>query len=1403
MNNKINFPKHILKLSTSVLLFLSFFVVNDAFSTHIVGGNITYRHLGGENYQVSLTLRRDCFLGSSEAEFDDPASIGIFTASGALATWLGNNGQIRIPLMTNDTLNPFIISDCGFEGTQVCVQEATYTGTIRLPLRPGGYILSYQRCCRNATLSNILNPLETGTTYWIAVTENAMNIGNATPKFKQWPDVYICANRPLVFDHSAEDLDGDSLVYKLCVPNSGATRINPKPQPPNFPPYNLVQFASPYSLNDMMGGVPLTIDPQTGIITTTPNLVGQFLIGVCVEEYRNGVLISTVRRDFQYNVRVCSQPPKAFFETSETDCTSLDVTFINNSLAASNFVWYFDYPNTDPAFVSTEANPSFSYPTSGIYNVKLRATRGSDGCFDSIIKPVSVFINNIEPDFLLMMEECDPEAEMLTLALRDQSIYNQPGFVIDNWIWKVTQNGITIEYSGEEVFVPVAYTGEITVELSLGTTSGCTKKLTKTIDPADLLPESDFSVTLEDCSDGTTARLLLKDNSVVLNPLATIDEVRWIINQDTFYGFEVIVDIPTTTTNFSVSHKLSFFSDCEVETTKNYNLQQLLPKSKYIFEALGCDDDNSVNVKFTYSNENALGFAPTSIKWNVGIISNIQAFTSNEVLITIPKDSLIYVTLSVVFENGCEDEINESFIPGPFALIKFSGDPIILCPNQIKPIITNGNADWDYIWSPETGLDLTNPAQPLVIAGENQIYHVTVTDGLCTVFGSVEVIVLSGGVTLSVDGNENTCDGTVELIVTGGVGQGDYTWSTDLGGMNVVGAGDTLRTNFTGDSQNYYVQFAGESCSTMPTLFTVTNQTPDIFFASPFKVCPGDNVIVPVFNENNQHNVTYTWVADPRITGSLTTNTVNVTVGEDETENFTLYFTVDNQFGCSYSDSIIFELQENPLIDFNYVLDECGEFKICFELVGTHNGLVKWDFGVPGSSSLEEAPCFTYTDAGIYNVKLENLVATCPFVPVEKEVIVNPQIMLEPTPIQLVCESETVVLTAQTNLEDVTYVWCTLNGTVIGNEKDFSFVFLQDTSIIIKVQDIYGCTVSDTLEVKFFRFDFNLIIPEISCEGDETNVNVEIDNPELYTFEWLPADLILTGANSTSPRFQIFRDKVYTLRLTNLETNCTEVRTFEFNVNPPLIANFDSQNVFCYQVQGPITLIIDSPDDYNYLWLPEDCIVSGGNTPNPIFRFNEVKTVTVIVEHKITKCLDTFNFTPQVNPPFLIEVNADPDLSIFEGEDVEIFVVDPIVGGTYVWSTGENGESIVVSPVETTTYTVTVTDTNGCVAIDQVIVEVRTAKCDESDIFVPNAFSPNGDDANPIFYVRSNFIDELEMIIYNRWGQEVFRSNDINIGWDGTFAGKELSPDVYAYYINVLCINGMRYKKSGNVSLMR
>ncbi|HMP30749.1 MAG TPA: hypothetical protein PKD85_14180, partial [Saprospiraceae bacterium] len=222
--------KNILKIGIRLSIFLiALIFINDINATHIVGGDMTYKYLGKDTFEITLTMRRDCQLGSPEAQFDSPALVSIYDGqSGRVRIDLGYFGALMMPFSQDDTLNTFVRSDCGFEGTQVCVHETKYVKKVHLPFSPTGYFLVYQRCCRNSSLNNIIDPLDAGSTYFVKINGPTMDMRNNSPVFKAWPDVYICADTDLVFDHSAVDADGDSLVYKLWNPIYGLTMRSPR-----------------------------------------------------------------------------------------------------------------------------------------------------------------------------------------------------------------------------------------------------------------------------------------------------------------------------------------------------------------------------------------------------------------------------------------------------------------------------------------------------------------------------------------------------------------------------------------------------------------------------------------------------------------------------------------------------------------------------------------------------------------------------------------------------------------------------------------------------------------------------------------------------------------------------------------------------------------------------------------------------------------------------------------------------------------------------------------------------------------------------------------------------------------------------------------------------------------------
>jgi gliding motility-associated-like protein len=464
-----------------ILFYLVFCTGFSVYATHIVGGEINYECLGNNNYRIVLTVYRDCFNGSPDAPFDPVASIGIFDTA-----WRLVRNQ-RVAFVKDDTLPIILSNPCLSVPPNVCVHRSTYTTTINLPFRNGGYHIAYQRCCRNQLIRNIPNPLAVGATYYAYLSEAALHGCNTSARFNNWPPVAICVNEPIVFDHSASDKEGDSLVYRLCAPLEGADQVSPKPDPPNTGPYIPVTWLGPlYSLNNVLGGVPLAIDPRTGLLTGTPNTLGNFVVGICVDEYRDGVLISTTRRDFQYNVANCGVPTAAFF-VPEIVCNTLTVSFDNQSTRANTYRWTFGSGNAS----STLAKPVFTYPDTGKYTVRLIVEPGAV-CSDTFERSFHLKKTTLSAaDAQIQKAECTATGG--SLLLTDQS--TAPGIGIAARDWLVTGPGGFLGRSSETTpTFPFTEPGMYSVRLIVTAADGCKDtsvvRISSPVPPALLLRDS-------------------------------------------------------------------------------------------------------------------------------------------------------------------------------------------------------------------------------------------------------------------------------------------------------------------------------------------------------------------------------------------------------------------------------------------------------------------------------------------------------------------------------------------------------------------------------------------------------------------------------------------------------------------------------------------------------------------------------------------------------------------------------------------------------------------------------------------------------------------------------------------------------------------------------------------------
>jgi len=182
-------------------------------------------------------------------------------------------------------------------------------------------------------------------------------------------------------------------------------------------------------------------------------------------------------------------------------------------------------------------------------------------------------------------------------------------------------------------------------------------------------------------------------------------------------------------------------------------------------------------------------------------------------------------------------------------------------------------------------------------------------------------------------------------------------------------------------------------------------------------------------------------------------------------------------------------------------------------------------------------------------------------------------------------------------------------------------------------------------------------------------------------------------------------------------------------------------------------------------------------------------------------CPDTLYTSVIINPLPLVH-SSNRDTTIAYGKSLQLFAT----GAThYTWTpvgslSDPNSPAPMASPKQTTTYIVSGMDSNGCVARDTVLVNVDYT----NHLLIPSGFTPNNDGINDVFHiVNPSFQKLLEFRVFNRWGQEVFSTTDINGGWDGKWKGVEQPIGTYQYLIRVGTQDGNLDTYKGSVNLIR
>lgn len=559
-------------------------------------------------------------------------------------------------------------------------------------------------------------------------------------------------------------------------------------------------------------------------------------------------------------------------------------------------------------------------------------------------------------------------------------------------------------------------------------------------------------------------------------------------------------------------------------------------------------------------------------------------------------------------------------------------------------------------------------------------------------------------------------------------------------------------------------------------------------FLNPPLICAPDTI----FFQNTSLGTSFLWNFGDGSPLSTQTNPAHIYTHSGV---YQVKLTAFMQNGCSFSDSVT--KQVVVLSDTSYSL---ADINICpgipkqigINPIPDPNITYRWVPAAGLSDSTISNPFASPNNTTVYKLLVNNIYCTDT---ISQKVIVN-KMTVDAGNDTTVC-NDTIKLTATTLVNPVQYIWSsnqnftdTLNTSL--NNK-FAFVNITSNSTFyVKIKNQY-CEGVDSVKIIFaFSVNPQNVNPPTCHDSCNGNISVAmIGGTAPYTYTWNNGGSTQNISNLCAGNYSV---------IVKDATNCKSVRNFTLNNPTPLLSNPVVTHVPC---DGACIGKINanpsgSNPPYTFSW-------TNLQTTNPAVNLCPGFYKVIVTDSKNCKKEDTA--TVLVQSIFnSIQVWASID-TIYKDLSTQLFAT-VIPNVTYLWTPayGLNNPNIPnpkATPLTTTTYYVTLKDQYGCEYKDSVTIFVIDLLCGEPFIYIPNGFTPNNDFQNDEFFVRSNILEEMNMKVFDRWGEKVFETSDVSNGWDGKFRGEYCQPGVYVYYFKGRCLNQKYFEKKGNVTLIR
>jgi gliding motility-associated-like protein len=604
---------------------------------------------------------------------------------------------------------------------------------------------------------------------------------------------------------------------------------------------------------------------------------------------------------------------------------------------------------------------------------------------------------------------------------------------------------------------------------------------------------------------------------------------------------------------------------------------------------------------------------------------------------------------------------------------------------------------------------------------------------------------------------------------------GSYTYNWQPGNFNTPSV-----TNLT---TGIYTVTISNSCGSDTKTVSINKQPSPTITVNSATACLNSNINITATTSGGTPGYTYSWSQ-----GVSTSSIVNINATPS-----LISCTVTDSQGCKANASGSITISSTANSNFQFALNAC---KGVLTTTNTSTGASQylWYFG-DGSTSVLTSPSYTYSLPGTYTI---SLVAN-PFSPCKDS---TSQTVTVSNPTQSIYSLTNTpcgfsVQLNNTSIGATTYSWNFGDGNTSNLANPGSHVYSTAGIYTISLITNPGSPCADTLK-QVVSIGSN-VVSQFSTMSTPCTMSLSTVNTSLFatTYFWDFGDGFTSTLNNPSHNYSSAGN--YTIMLiSNPGTSCADTIYNPVTISGNPVPAFSYIQDLC---SGTVTFTNNSINATSYQWNFDGA--NSSNLTNPTFNFNKPGTYTVsLTAQPGFPCATTIVQTIIVN---FIGVTADFNYNNPQYTNDVQFINLSQNAIKFEWSFGDGFGATTFEPAHTYAqmgeYTTCLMATNSIGCHDVICKKIKVDA--DWTLYVPDAFTPNADGLNDLFFAKGTNISKFSMMIFDRWGEKIFSSDDIMSGWDGKYRGKLVAEDIYIWKINFTDIYSKSHDKIGHVTVIR